>query len=85
MATITLKDTSGVAGAFVFLSGEGFRTGETVNLFVGGQTAGHLPCDGNGTFSGQMQVPTGIGSGSFNAAAVGNTSAITDNNTFTVS
>ena len=56
MATITLKDSSAVPGALVYLTGEGFDTGETVNLFVRGQIAGALPCDGNGAFAGHLQL-----------------------------
>jgi len=85
MATITLKDTTAVAGAFVYLSGTGFKSGETVNLVVKGQVAGHLPCNANGDFAGQMQVPRSLATGATSCAAVGNTSGLTDDNAFTVS
>ena len=85
MATITLKDTTAAAGAFVYLSGTGFGTGETVKLIIRGQVAGHLPCDSIGDFAGQMRVPTGLTSGATTCAAVGNTSGTTDDNAFTVS
>ena len=84
-AEITLKDVSAVPGAFVFLSGTGFGTGETVKLIIRGQVAGHLPCDAIGSFDGQMRVPTGLGTGATSCAAVGNTSGLTDDNAFTVS
>ena len=84
MATITLKDATGDPGAYVYITGEGFGTGETVNLFVRGQTAGHLPCSSNGEFTGHLQVPSGVGTGATTAAAVGNTSGEADNDTFTV-